>query len=122
MAYTTAELKALANQAERGKLHSLGILLRDMVDKTGALSVAELAFLDGITAGTGLASKALVLDVLVAAAPHFEDLEKRLEWMRELINSNMPPAKPRGWARSNSTSASATAPYLMSSGIRTAWR
>ena len=39
-------------------------------------------------------AKALVLDVLVAAAPHFEDLEKRLEWMRELINSNMPPPKP----------------------------
>lgn len=39
-------------------------------------------------------AKALILDLLVAIAPHFEELDKRLEWLRELINSNMPPAKP----------------------------
>ena len=39
-------------------------------------------------------SKALILDVLVAAAPHFEELDKRLDWMRERINTQLPPAKP----------------------------
>jgi len=39
-------------------------------------------------------TKALILDVLIAAAPHFEELDRRLEWMRELINSHLPPAKP----------------------------
>ena len=41
------------------------------------------------------ASKALILDVLVAAAPHFEELEKRLTWMLGLINTDLRPSKPQ---------------------------
>lgn len=39
-------------------------------------------------------SKALVLDLLVAMAPHFEELDKRMVWMLELINTDMPGAHP----------------------------
>lgn len=62
MTYSTAERKSLANQAERGNLRSLGKLLRDTVDRTAGLIASELAVLDGVTAGTGAASKAAVLD------------------------------------------------------------
>jgi len=40
-------------------------------------------------------SKALILDLLVAAAPHFEELDKRMAWMLGLINADLPAPKPQ---------------------------
>lgn len=40
-------------------------------------------------------SKALILDLLVASAPHFEELDKRMAWMLDLINGDLPLARPQ---------------------------
>jgi hypothetical protein len=53
---------ALASAAERGDLRALGKILRNVVDTLNGLSDTELGFVDGVTAGTSAASKALVLD------------------------------------------------------------
>lgn len=52
----------LAEAARRGDINALGTLLRDLVTTLDDLSDTELAFVDGVTAGTGAASKAAVLD------------------------------------------------------------
>ncbi len=62
MAFTPVTSKQLAAQAGRGNLRALETLLREISDHIDELSAVEIAFLDGVTAGTGLASKALVLD------------------------------------------------------------
>ena len=62
MAFTPTTSKQLAAQAGRGSLRALETLLREISDHIDELSATEIAFLDGVTAGTGLASKATVLD------------------------------------------------------------
>ena len=59
MALTTAESLQHAQQAGRGNLNSLEILLNSIVVGEAG---AELQFLDGVVAGVGAASKAVVLD------------------------------------------------------------
>ena len=54
--------KQFAAAAERGDVRAMGRFLRDVSTRLDTLSETELAFTDGVTAGTGLASKALVLD------------------------------------------------------------
>lgn len=61
-AVATTTGNQLAARAGRGDLRALETLLRQVVDSLGTLSATELAFVDGVTAGVGLASKALVLD------------------------------------------------------------
>jgi len=61
VAYTTATLKQLAAQAGRGSNKALESALRLLNDHIDELSAVEVAYLDGVTAGTGLDSKALVL-------------------------------------------------------------
>ncbi len=53
---------ALANFARLGSLPDLGKLLDMIIDSLDDLSETELDYVDGVTAGTGAASKALVLD------------------------------------------------------------
>lgn len=53
---------ALAEAARRGDNRALGAILRNMITTLNGLSDTELGFVDGVTAGTSAASKALVLD------------------------------------------------------------
>lgn len=62
MAFTPTTSKQLAAQAGRGSLRALETLLREISDHIDELSAAEIAFLDGVTAGTSAASKAMVRD------------------------------------------------------------
>jgi hypothetical protein len=62
MELETAKATAQAESARRGGLNDLGNLLRDLIDTIETLSDSELGFLNGVVAGTGAASKALVLD------------------------------------------------------------
>ncbi len=62
MAITRANATAQANAARRGSLKDLGDLLDTIIDSLDDLSETELDFVDGVTAGTGLPSKAVVLD------------------------------------------------------------
>lgn len=62
MTFNATTAPQLAAQASRGDLRALGTLLRDLIDHVDGLSSTELGFIDGVTAGTGAASKALVLD------------------------------------------------------------
>jgi hypothetical protein len=59
---TSSDFKAAASAAGRGNDRAVEKLFRDLLLRLENLSPAELAFIDGITAGQGLASKALVLD------------------------------------------------------------
>lgn len=61
MAFSPTTSKQLAAQAGRGSLRALETLLRELSDHVDELSALEVAFLDGVTAGVGLDSKALVL-------------------------------------------------------------
>ena len=61
MTFSSTTSKQLAARAGRGDLRALETLLRELSDHIDELSPAELAFLDGVTAGVGLDSKALVL-------------------------------------------------------------
>lgn len=60
-AVATTTGNQLAARAGRGDLRALETLLRQVVESLGTLSATELAYVDGVTAGVGLASKALVL-------------------------------------------------------------
>jgi hypothetical protein len=60
--FSPERLKRLANLARQGNFKAIGDALHEMGVHIGALSTAELSWLDGITAGTAAASKALVLD------------------------------------------------------------
>lgn len=60
--FTTDKRRKLAGSAGRGDKRALETLLRDLVDSYDGLSSTELGFLDGVTAGTVTASKALVVD------------------------------------------------------------
>ncbi len=62
MTFSSTTYKPLSSRAGRGDLRALETLLRDLGGHLEDLSPAELAFIDGITAGTAAASKALVLD------------------------------------------------------------
>jgi hypothetical protein len=60
---TRTEMIQRFNAAFPGKSSTeLYAIFGDLFDSMEELSATEIAFLDGITAGTGLASKALVLD------------------------------------------------------------
>jgi len=59
---TTSTHNPLAAQAERGHLRSLGKLLRDLINAVANISTTEIGWLDGVTAGTVTASKAVVVD------------------------------------------------------------
>ncbi len=60
--FSTTKRKALAGGAQRGHLRDLGALLRDLVDTIDGITSPELGFVDGVTAGTVSASKAVVVD------------------------------------------------------------
>jgi len=60
--FSTTKRKQLAGSAGRGDKRALEALLRDLVDSYDGLSSTELGFLDGVTAGTVTASKAVVVD------------------------------------------------------------
>lgn len=62
MTFSVTQAPQLAAAAGRGDLRALGALLRDIVDHIDGLSPTELGYIDGVTAGAALASKALVLD------------------------------------------------------------
>lgn len=62
MAINRTNAVVLINAARRGDLNALGEILDDILDSLDDLSETELDFVDGVTAGTGLASKAVVLD------------------------------------------------------------
>lgn len=62
MALTTASGRANAGRAGRGDLRATETVLRDLVDHLDTLSTAELGALNGVTAGTVTASKAVVVD------------------------------------------------------------
>lgn len=58
---TLPKANQLAASAARGNLKDLGTLLRDIVENLEGLTPAELDLIDGLTAGTTTASKALVV-------------------------------------------------------------
>ena len=60
--YDVTKGRQLAQAAARSNGRALEQFLLDTADRLGALSTTELGWLDGITAGTGQASKAVVLD------------------------------------------------------------
>jgi hypothetical protein len=62
MAIETTKANAQAEAARRGSLNDLGNLLRDIINTLDGLSDTEIAFLDGVVAGTFAASKGMVLD------------------------------------------------------------
>src|SRR3990167_6537628 len=62
MTFSSTTYKAFAARAGRGDKKALETLLRDLGEHLEDLTPTELAFIDRGTAGTGLASKALVLD------------------------------------------------------------
>lgn len=62
MALETLKHGALAEAARRGDRKAIGDLFRDIVDTLDELSNTELGYVDGVTAGTAAASKAVVLD------------------------------------------------------------
>lgn len=62
MSIERAKAFAQSNLARLGDFKSLGDLLDTMIEALDSLSDTELGFVDGVTAGTGLASKAVVLD------------------------------------------------------------
>lgn len=62
MSFSSTTYKQKAARAGRGDLHALESLLRDLGQHLETLSTTELGYLDGVTAGTLTASKALVVD------------------------------------------------------------
>lgn len=62
MAIDRTKASTQANNARLGNFKDLGDLLDSFIDTLYSLSAAELAFVDGITAGTVTASKAVVVD------------------------------------------------------------
>jgi len=62
MTYSSSRLLTLANSAYRGNLASLRDAFLDIRGILGSISATTLAYLASVTAGTGAASKALVLD------------------------------------------------------------
>lgn len=62
MTFNATTAPQLANQAARGNLRALGQVLRDIIGHIDDLSTTELGYIDGVTAGTVTASKALVCD------------------------------------------------------------
>jgi hypothetical protein len=62
MAINRADAVAFINAIRTGDLNALGSLLDDILDSLDDLSETELDFVDGVTAGTGVASKVVVLD------------------------------------------------------------
>lgn len=61
VAFGTTIMNQLASRAGKGDPKALETALRSIIDHIDELSPAELAYLDGVTAGVGLASKAVVL-------------------------------------------------------------
>jgi hypothetical protein len=62
MTFDATTAPQLAAAAARGNNGALRQLLTDLIEHVDGLSPAELAFADGVIAGAGAASKALVLD------------------------------------------------------------
>lgn len=62
MTYSSARMLQQANSAFRGNFTSIRDALLDVRGVFGSISSTTLAYLAGVTAGTGAASKAMVLD------------------------------------------------------------
>lgn len=62
MTLSVTHAPQLAAQAGRGNLRALRQLLDDLIDHVDGLSPTELGYIDGVTAGTVAASKAVVVD------------------------------------------------------------
>lgn len=62
MTYSSARMLQLANSAFRGNFTSIRDALLDVRGVFGSISATTLGYLASVTAGTGAASKALVLD------------------------------------------------------------
>lgn len=96
--------KALVTLARTGDLNAIGTALFEIADAVENLADAELAVLDGVTAGTVTASKALVVDS-----------SKRLDDLRQVVTSYASTATTItncGIANLTSTSTAAVA-YAM---------
>lgn len=62
MSYDTVKAKQQIGRAKNGDRNALSAVLRQIDSALDTLSDTELGFVDGVTAGTAAASKAIVLD------------------------------------------------------------
>lgn len=76
MAYDSTKVKAQIGQAARGSRSDLGSALRAIEGQVATLDSTELGFIDGVTAGTVTASKAVVVDANKDASA-FRDITAR---------------------------------------------